>query len=73
MKHIYCLYRFNWRFKRMVRPKTTTGDLVPITTYVDEDTFQRIETVRGKVPRSAFISDVLSELLEEVPLDVPKA
>lgn len=43
----------------------THGNKIIISVYVDGETFDKIEKVRGRIPRSAFVSDILSEVMEE--------
>jgi len=53
------------------RPRTTPGGLHPVIAYIDNETFTKLESVRGRIPRSAFVSDILSELFEDVKTNEP--
>jgi len=51
----------------MVKHSDVNLNLRQIVTYVDFETFNRIEEVRGRYSRSAFVASVLADVFEGIP------
>lgn len=41
-----------------------TGNKNPVMLYFDDQTFNKIEVLRGKIPRSTFLTDIIKEKIE---------
>lgn len=48
---------------------TTKNGLKQVVTYVDPETFQKLELARGFCSRSAFVGNVLTEVFENFPIN----
>lgn len=47
--------------------KIETGKLKQISTYVDIDTYNKIEAARGVYSKSSFVATVLMDVFAEIP------
>jgi len=43
------------------------GELIRIATYVDKETYARMNRARGRISKSAFVANVLAEVFENFP------
>ncbi|WP_156158803.1 hypothetical protein [Methanosarcina siciliae] len=42
---------------------TQIGKRMQVVAYIDPETFERIEEMRGKEPRSAFLGEKINEIV----------
>ena len=47
--------------------KIVNGELKLISTYVDIDTYNKIEKARGLYSKSSFVASVLMDVFSEIP------
>lgn len=46
----------------------TTAELKHVTTYVDAETYAKIEQSRGIYSRSSFVATILADVFADIPV-----